>query len=104
MLRRSFAVVVASRLWPDLACPIVLRLRGKIFNVMVKLGLELADRRTVYERRLQLGHAKWFSCSAHVVRNISSTRANVTSGPCSPSRIASTMSGASSVRRRMRVM
>ena len=44
------------------------------------------------------------TCLVHSIGNGSSTRANVTSGPCFPSRIASTISGASSVRRRTRVM
>ena len=51
--------------------------------------------------------AGWFSkdsCRPHSNGKGSSTRARVTSCPCFPSRIASTMSGPSSVRRRTRVM
>lgn len=42
-------------------------------------------------------------CSFQASGNGSRTRANVTAGPCLPSSIASTMSGASRVRRRTRV-
>lgn len=43
-------------------------------------------------------------CPSHSIGNGSKTRASVISGPCFPSRIASTISGASSVSRRTRVM
>ncbi len=54
-----------------------------------------------YLMRLLRREGNW---SFHSTGNGSITRTSVTNGPCFPSRIASTMSGASSVRRRTRVM
>lgn len=61
------------------------------------VGVQLSPDAT----RLQ--HPKMTCCASHSSGNPSISWASVTSGPCLPSRIASTMSGASSVRRRMRV-
>lgn len=55
---------------------------------------------------VQIGVASenYLACLAHSTRNGPSTLASVFSGPYCQSRIASAISGASNVRRRMQVM
>ena len=69
---------------------------------------EAENQRSTLQADLPLGavhldFAKNCCCSDHSTGNGSSTCVSVTSGPCFPSRIASTMSVATTVRHRTRV-
>ena len=75
---------------------------GQLQRQKTLRGLELGHHLGVRVSRVD--QSKACCCTVHSTVNGSSIFASVTPGPCRPSRIASTISGASSVRRRTRVM
>jgi hypothetical protein len=76
----------------------------QLLSALMGLPLQAASEGCAFVGCRDSEWLKFCRCSIHSTGNASNTRASVTSGSCFPSRIASTMSGASSVRRRTRVM